>query len=146
MMKRMWSWLIVMALGLVGLCPGNAAAYDGYDPLSVQEGWTPKTVNLDVRDESRSRTIPIKVYLPESQSPAPVVLFSHGLGGSRENNPYLGNHWSGRGYVVVFIQHPGSDESVWRTVSPSHSTRSSKLSVRKSSGTVWRSARYASDR
>ena len=82
--------------------------------MNVTEGWTPKTVNLDVRDESRSRTLPIKVYLPESQLPAPVVLFSHGLGGSRENNPYLGNHWSGRGYVEVFIQHPGSDESVWR--------------------------------
>src|SRR6185369_6645340 len=35
------------------------------------------------------------------------------LGGSRENNPYLGHHWAGRGYVVVFMQHIGSDESVW---------------------------------
>jgi predicted dienelactone hydrolase len=43
-----------------------------------------------------------------------VILFSHGLGGSRENNPYLGKHWSARGYAVVVVQHPGSDESVWK--------------------------------
>jgi hypothetical protein len=37
------------------------------------------------------------------------------LGGSSENNPYLGIHWSSPGYVAVFIQHPGSDESVWKS-------------------------------
>jgi predicted dienelactone hydrolase len=47
-----------------------------------------------------------------------VVLFSHGLGGSRENNTYLGKHWAARGYVVVFLQHPGSDESVWKDARP----------------------------
>ena len=46
----------------------------------------------------------------------PVVLFSHGLGGSRHGSGYLGEHWSRRGYVAVFLQHPGSDESVWRDV------------------------------
>jgi predicted dienelactone hydrolase len=44
-----------------------------------------------------------------------VILFSHGLGGSRDNNPYLGNHWAKRGYLVVFVQHPGSDEAVWKS-------------------------------
>jgi predicted dienelactone hydrolase len=53
-------------------------------------------------------------YLPESTNAAPVVLFSHGLGGSRKGNAYLGNHWAARGYVVVFVQHPGSDDSVWK--------------------------------
>jgi predicted dienelactone hydrolase len=42
-----------------------------------------------------------------------VVLFSPGLGGSREGSAYLGEHWSRRGYVAVFLQHPGSDTSVW---------------------------------
>jgi predicted dienelactone hydrolase len=26
----------------------------------------------------------------------------------------LGKHWSKRGYISVFLQHPGSDESVWK--------------------------------
>jgi hypothetical protein len=44
------------------------------------------------------------------------VLFSHGLGGSRAGSAYLGEHWSARGYVAVFLQHPGSDESIWKDV------------------------------
>ncbi len=85
-----------------------------YDPLRVDAAWKPVTHNLDVKDEARSREIPVRVYLPADSKAAPVVIFSHGLGGSRNNNPYLGNHWSARGYVVVFIQHHGSDETVWR--------------------------------
>jgi predicted dienelactone hydrolase len=46
------------------------------------------------------------------------VLFSHGLGGSREGSAYLGEHWSARGFVVVVVQHPGSDDAVWRDAPP----------------------------
>jgi len=73
---------------------------------------------LEPVDEERKRTVPIKVYLPASTGPQPVVLFSHGLGGSREGNSYLGTHWAKNGYVAVFLQHPGSDESVWRDTPP----------------------------
>ena len=64
--------------------------------------------------------------MPGTTAPAPVILFSHGLGGSRENNPYLGEHWAGRGYVVVFLQHPGSDNAVWQDVAPDQRRRSMK--------------------
>lgn len=85
-----------------------------YDPLKVPET-TVTSLTLEARDASRDRTLPLRVYLPASAKPAPVVLFSHGLGGSCDNNPYLGEHWARRGYVVVFVQHPGSDESVWKS-------------------------------
>jgi predicted dienelactone hydrolase len=87
-----------------------------YAPLEVQPNWKASTVNLTVKDVSRDREIPLRVYLPATITAAPVILFSHGLGGSRQGNPYLGEHWSGRGYVVVFMQHIGSDESVWKDV------------------------------
>ena len=67
-----------------------------------------------MKDEARGREIPLRVYLPGGKKKAPVVLFSHGLGGSRKNNAYLGEHWAARGYVAVFLQHPGSDSSVWK--------------------------------
>ena len=89
-----------------------------YDPLVVAETKI-VTETLEVKDAARNRVLPLRVYLPESKTPAPVILFSHGLGGSRDNNPYLGNHWAKRGYLVVFVQHPGSDESVWRDLPPS---------------------------
>jgi predicted dienelactone hydrolase len=30
----------------------------------------------------------------------------------------MGKHWAARGYVAVFLQHPGSDDSVWRNERP----------------------------
>ncbi len=88
-------------------------AKEAYDPLRVT-GAAVESKVLDVKDPARDRVIPVRVYLPADKKPVPVVLFSHGLGGSRDNNPYLGEHWARRGYVVVFMQHPGSDESVWK--------------------------------
>lgn len=91
-------------------------ASDAYDPLKVPEVEI-RSRTYETRDPARNRALPLRIYLPESNKTAPVVLFSHGLGGSRDNNPYLGEHWAKRGYVVVFVQHPGSDESVWKEVS-----------------------------
>lgn len=85
-----------------------------YDPLKLESAVPAAPVDFTVHDGKRDRDLPIRVYLPPETKAAPVVLFSHGLGGSRENNPYLGKHWSARGYVVVVVQHPGSDESVWK--------------------------------
>ncbi len=98
---------------LLSVAPLLAKETTSYDPLKVEEGAI-ASKTFDVKDEKRNRVLPIRVYLPKSDKPAPVILFSHGLGGSRDNNPYLGNHWAARGYVVVFVQHPGSDESVWK--------------------------------
>ncbi len=89
-----------------------------YDPLAVSAQYTPRVVDLTVRDTKRNRDIPVRVYLPQATQAAPVVLFSHGLGGSREGSGYLGRHWAARGYVTVFLQHPGSDASVWKDEAP----------------------------
>ena len=101
----------------IALClaflPPSAWAAAAYDPLSVQPGPKPRLLELNVVDEARQRDIPLRVYLPASNAPAPVVLFSHGLGGSGREYAYLGEHWASRGYVAVLLQHRGSDTSVW---------------------------------
>jgi predicted dienelactone hydrolase len=97
-----------------------------YDPLGVDENQKVETANFLVKDSKRDREIPVKVYFPQSADPAPVVLFSHGLGGSKDNNPYLGNHWAKRGYLAVFMQHEGSDEAVWKHAKPSEAMRAMK--------------------
>jgi predicted dienelactone hydrolase len=86
-----------------------------YDPLLVGKAQSEHR-DVTITDTERSREIPIRVYLPEKKQAAPVVLFSHGLGGSRAGSAFLGNHWASRGYVAVFLQHPGSDEGVWKDV------------------------------
>ncbi len=74
-----------------------------------------ETVLFEWRDAKRDRTVPVKLYLPKSPAkPAPVVVFSHGLGGSRFAYEYLGSHWASYGYAVIHLQHAGSDVEVWR--------------------------------
>jgi len=89
-----------------------------YDPLALTGAATPAPLDLTIADTPRHREIPIRVYLPAAKAPAPVVLFSPGLGGSRDGYAYLGQHWSARGDVVVVIQHPGSDDAVWENAPP----------------------------
>lgn len=94
------------------------AAEAVYDPMALAGQTMPAPVDLTVKDAQRQREIPIRVYLPAEKAEAAVVVFSHGLGGSREGSAYLGRHWAGRGYAAVFLQHPGSDTSVWRDEAP----------------------------
>lgn len=73
----------------------------------------------DWRDAKRDRVVPVKIYSPKSgAAPFPVIIFSHGLGGSREGYEYLGRHWASHGYVSVHLQHAGSDDAVWRDERP----------------------------
>ena len=102
---------VLFALGI--LIPHIAAAAE-YNPLALPASANIKSIDLAVNDAARKREIPVRVYLPMATTAAPVVLFSHGLGGAKENSPYLGKHWAGRGYIVVFMQHHGSDVAVWK--------------------------------
>ncbi len=68
------------------------------------------------KDEKRGRDVDVKIYAPSSTRPVPVVMFSHGLGGSVEAAPYLGKHLASWGIMSVHIQHPGSDAEVWRGI------------------------------
>lgn len=95
------------------LAAGSVAFAAEYDPLVISDAKIEK-VELVVKDAKRYRELPILVYLPSEKNPAAVVLFSHGLGGTRSGSAYLGEHWAKRGFVAVFLQHPGSDDSVWK--------------------------------
>lgn len=47
-------------------------------------------VRYDWRDARRDRAVPAKVYYAEgARGPMPVIIYSHGLGGSREGYPKL---------------------------------------------------------
>lgn len=130
--RRMTRLCSLPSVAFATCCCASFAA-DGtstYDPLATprraDEG-VPRSIDFEVVDGSRTRTIPIRVHLPsppngsaDAAAPCPVVLFSHGLGGSREGPRFLADHWSNRGYVAVFLQHPGSDMAVWRDERPGH--------------------------
>lgn len=66
-------------------------------------------------DKTRDRNVPVKIFYPRGAGPFPLLILSHGLGGSRDGLDYLGRHWAEHGYVCAQIQHIGTDESVWRS-------------------------------
>jgi predicted dienelactone hydrolase len=119
-MKCSASFTRCLAAAAAGLILANTTQVrgGGYNPLAVDPAFHPSHVDLTVHDAARDRDIPVRVYLPANTAPAPVVLFSHGLGGTRAGSVFLGEHWAARGYVAVFLQHPGSDDSVWKDVAP----------------------------
>ena len=65
-------------------------------------------------DSARYRSLPVRIYFPRQSEKQPVILFSHGIGSSIDSCAYLANAWAAQGFVCVFVQHPGSDESIWR--------------------------------
>jgi predicted dienelactone hydrolase len=71
-------------------------------------------------DATRQREVPVKLRWPDaataSAGPHPVVLFSHGLGGTREGGEVWGEAWAAAGFVVLHLQHAGSDLAAVRAV------------------------------
>ena len=102
---------------LMTACPSVPELQADYDPLSVDKT-KPEQMDMTIQDNKRLREIPIRIYLPKDKSRTSVVLFSHGLGGTCKGCAYLGNHWASRGYIAVFLQHPGSDDTVWKNTPP----------------------------
>ena len=126
-----------MAAGLLALVPSLVcfAQSDSKTDAAVttspseRRGWFESTAfadalvaqDFDWLDDSRKRSVPVRLYLPkaiaESEAkplkPVPLIVFSHGLGGSRNGYQYLGRYWAANGYASLHVQHIGSDRQVW---------------------------------
>ncbi|MCM8613416.1 acetylhydrolase [Accumulibacter sp.] len=75
-----------------------------------------RTVDFDWFDEARQRPVPVRLYLPptvDQDRALPLVVFSHGMGGSRRGYSYLGAYWASQGYASLHLQHVGSDRALW---------------------------------
>ena len=62
-----------------------------------------------------SRPIKIKVYYPvnHGMTELPVIVWSHGLGGSVDGAAFISRFLASYGYVIVHVQHRGTDSSLW---------------------------------
>ncbi len=122
--------LAVVAWALMGLTsvaladdqwPDAVPAAPAADPIAASENLLVhpslySARNLDWTDAARGRNVPARLYLPTRHSDAtgtPLVVFSHGIGGSREGYSYLGRFFAANGYASLHVQHVGSDRQVW---------------------------------
>ena len=84
--------------------------------LAMPDASAYETRYLQWDDTARNRPVLAKLYLPKPAAggqPVPLVVFSHGIGGSREGYSYMGKHWAANGYASLHLQHAGSDRSLW---------------------------------
>jgi predicted dienelactone hydrolase len=66
-------------------------------------------------DSAHNRSIPALLRWPaQGSKPQGVVIFSHGLGGKRSGADAWGSAWAQAGFLVVHLQHPGSDAQAVR--------------------------------
>ncbi|WP_395669168.1 alpha/beta hydrolase family protein [Rhodoferax sp.] len=92
-----------------------AAALPSAEPLDVDASLF-TTQYFDWFDAQRQRQVPAKLYLPAGKAMSgsvPLVVFSHGIGGSRDGYSYLGRYFAAHGYGSLHVQHVGSDRQIW---------------------------------
>ncbi|WP_244521545.1 alpha/beta hydrolase family protein [Bradyrhizobium sp. DOA9] len=111
----MRSWLAAMALACaVAMALPEAA--NAQNAQVQQEHAAFRAVDFDWVDASRGREVPARLYWPTEASPGrvPLIIFSHGMGGSRNGYTYLAARWAAHGIASLHVQHIGSDTSLWR--------------------------------
>jgi predicted dienelactone hydrolase len=60
-------------------------------------------------ETSLGREVPIKIHMPTSGGPYPVVIISHGAGGNWDTHYAQANHLASHGYAVFCLEHVGSN-------------------------------------
>jgi predicted dienelactone hydrolase len=76
-----------------------------------------QSIDTEFKDNARNRSLALRVRMPDGKGKVPLVIFSHGLGGSRDGGKLWGEHWAAHGYCVIHTQHPGSDIELLKTAS-----------------------------
>jgi predicted dienelactone hydrolase len=102
----------VLAAACAVLAPVSIAA----DEVTMRPD-DPVVSDLEWVDAARDRAVPVRLYWPAhagADGTVPLVVFSHGIGGSRTGYSYLAKHFASHGIASLHLQHVGSDQQVWR--------------------------------
>lgn len=70
--------------------------------------------DITLMDSRRDRKLPVRIYYPQEQGSFPVIIFSHGAGGSKEAFSSLSSFWCSCGYICIHPTHLGNDFSPLR--------------------------------
>ncbi len=82
--------------------------------VGMPEASTHEVRDVQWTDPQRQRQVPARLYLPiDTAQKTPLVIFSHGIGGSREGYSYIGKYLAAHGIAALHVQHVGSDRNLW---------------------------------
>jgi predicted dienelactone hydrolase len=65
--------------------------------------------DIVLHDAQRNKDLHVKVTFPKADGKFPVIVFSHGFGGSKDTYGSLTEYWAARGYVTL---QPTHDDSI----------------------------------
>jgi len=82
-------------------------------PAALAYKLTPGPYAVDTFDQTlydarRKKDLGVRILAPKSGGHFPVIIFSHGAGGSGKNYFSLTQHWASHGYVVIQPTHNDS--------------------------------------
>lgn len=63
---------------------------------------------LVLSDAKRMKELQLRIHYPVGDGPFPVIVWSHGAGGSKDNYLPLMEHWASHGYVTIQPTHSDS--------------------------------------
>ncbi|WP_431260634.1 alpha/beta hydrolase family protein [Roseateles chitinivorans] len=125
-MNRTWRWstlavsamaaLAALLIGCASPPPVSGPDLPAQPGVQLADDGSHHWQDFDWIDPSRHRAVPVRIYWPQGEAPDggwPVVVFSHGMGGSRRGYSYLGSYWASNGVVALHVQHIGSDRRLW---------------------------------
>lgn len=113
-MRRHTFLLAVIGLAAAAVAAATAACAAPQPPPVATAPEAISVLLQEWRDPARDRVVPVKLYVPAGRGPFPVVIHSHGLGGSREGSTVILEQVARAGFLVVALQHPGSDTELLR--------------------------------
>jgi predicted dienelactone hydrolase len=87
--------------------PAEKPVNSGY---KLQPGPFPVTEvgDLVLRDARRDKDLHVRIFYPQAPGRYPVIVFSHGAGGSQNCCEALTAHWASYGYVTIQPTHDDS--------------------------------------
>jgi len=78
--------------------------------LAVADGPRLNTQTAELKRTSE-KPLPVRAIWPDGDGEMPVIVFSHGVHGSRDGYKPLVEHWARHGYLVVLPTHDDSGEA-----------------------------------
>ncbi len=135
--RRRWlGWCLAASVGVSSKVAAQGDLPRATPRGSAQTLAAQNAVEWDWHDPARDRVVPVRLYMPEGKefaaaaefaqsaktaqtaqtaqpAPVPLVVFSHGIGGSRRGYSWLGRHFAQQGVASLHLQHVGSDRQLW---------------------------------
>jgi predicted dienelactone hydrolase len=108
------AFLPALLIGFLETAETSAKTVESIQDKTANNTGSSSTCKLKViedavlADGSRGKKLPIKITYPDAAGKFPLIIFSHGAGGSKDGYSRLIDFWSQHGYVCIQPTHADS--------------------------------------